>query len=379
MSGAHTKLQLVLVHGTWGRGFFWKRKLAQWCEPDSQFRSDLVASLRSQMPELQLHFSAFNWDGRNSIHSRADASIQLADELAGHSMDGSPVLVIAHSHGGNVALLASMKMECCSKIHICTLATPFLRLVENTKTIKYSKAVFCVGSMIVLLACFFACFRWLPLPTWVPRPKPVYPLLACFAAIIAFGGWLGISLDRLIVNPHTGTTIWSAWANKPRRLAEATAWDTSILGDRLLVLRGVDDEASLSLAAGAIVNRVLNKLYAISITIATAALVYGSSPAIAYDEYFLRALLITIPVAFLLLLAPALIRPIFGREMAFGTSRCDAMYDSAPDGDRSKIVTLHSPSEAEKLNHAIYEHPEAPRQIAAWIASKLKDSRASTG
>ena len=58
--------------------------------------------------------------------------------------------------------------------------------------------------------------------------------------------------------PGQKATSWQEW---PKRIADATPKNTSMLNGRLLVLRGIDDEAALSLATGAVINRVTRAIY----------------------------------------------------------------------------------------------------------------------
>src|SRR5262249_61467715 len=95
---------IILVHGTWGRGIFPKisdlrrrylfRGSKRWFEDGSEFYK-----------RLKLHgwpIRAFLWSGANSVHARDGAARELSDLLADHVT----TVIIAHSHGGNVALRA---------------------------------------------------------------------------------------------------------------------------------------------------------------------------------------------------------------------------------------------------------------------------------
>jgi RsiW-degrading membrane proteinase PrsW (M82 family) len=80
----------------------------------------------------------FLWSGANSVFARDQAAIRLAENLK-TSLDQFPdavPIVIAHSHGGNVALRASSYLgEAARAMRIITLATPFLR-VFPAKTVN---------------------------------------------------------------------------------------------------------------------------------------------------------------------------------------------------------------------------------------------------
>src|SRR5262245_52277287 len=106
---------IILVHGTWGRGFFPKisdlkrrylfRGSKRWFEDDSSFRARLNSALENA--SLGLPIRAFLWSGANSVHARDDAARELSDQLRKDLADSvATVVIIAHSHGGNVALRA---------------------------------------------------------------------------------------------------------------------------------------------------------------------------------------------------------------------------------------------------------------------------------
>src|SRR5262249_24527659 len=70
----------------------------------------------------------FRWSGANSVFHRARAADNLHSMLASDP-DNANSIVIAHSHGGNVAFQAISKLGCRgARIHLITLATPFLQV-----------------------------------------------------------------------------------------------------------------------------------------------------------------------------------------------------------------------------------------------------------
>src|SRR6201999_19877 len=103
-----------------------------------------------------------------------------------------------------------------------------------------------------------------------------------------------------------------------------------LLADRLLVLRGIDDEAALSLASGAVANRLLRFLYSWATGGAAAiAIIYSFVYQLEkwwgtiYFETLFFLLLFVAPfiLAVLCLVLPSIFRPIFGRELLFGVAR----------------------------------------------------------
>src|SRR5262249_8221491 len=71
--------------------------------------------------------------GANSVHARDRAASELSEELRKDLQDpNATAVIIAHSHGGNVALRALQDLESMAgRIRVITLATPFLRVVAR--------------------------------------------------------------------------------------------------------------------------------------------------------------------------------------------------------------------------------------------------------
>ena len=90
---------VTLVHGTFAKG-------APWTKDGSILRRKIAAELGSL--EKDVIFDVFEWSGRNTHKARVKAGYRLADhirELKKHYPIAQH-FVVAHSHGGNVALLA---------------------------------------------------------------------------------------------------------------------------------------------------------------------------------------------------------------------------------------------------------------------------------
>src|SRR5687767_1337167 len=87
---------VTLVHGTWGRKAKWTSRT-----------SPLTTALRHGLPTLRKIYS-FEWNGRNSNRARLEAAQRLRwhHEHVTEAHEGAAHFIIAHSHGGNVALYA---------------------------------------------------------------------------------------------------------------------------------------------------------------------------------------------------------------------------------------------------------------------------------
>lgn len=119
---AHTSLVITLVHGTFAAG-------APWTQPESALRRGWPAT-----PERPVCFSVFDWSGGNSHLDRVKAAGELAEHLSALTSEqpAAAHLVIAHSHGGNVALAALGQEKLKGKVAalIC-LNTPFLHCARR--------------------------------------------------------------------------------------------------------------------------------------------------------------------------------------------------------------------------------------------------------
>ena len=105
---------ILLVHGTFAREAAWTRE-----------GSLMYAALSRRFPEARLE--RFEWSGANSVLERGDASMALRTDLISRINNGQRVYVVAHSHGGNVALNAMTHLEPLQidQVALCCLATPF--------------------------------------------------------------------------------------------------------------------------------------------------------------------------------------------------------------------------------------------------------------
>ncbi len=86
----------TIVHGTWARTSAW------WQPPTGDFWKYLHDNVD---PQLYAAADRFEWSGGYSDVARTLAGEDLHDWVQGHNLDGLDLF--AHSHGGNVAMLAT--------------------------------------------------------------------------------------------------------------------------------------------------------------------------------------------------------------------------------------------------------------------------------
>ena len=185
-------------------------------------------------------FSDFHWSGANSAGARAAAAVQLQrhlEDLIRRYPDARHV-VVAHSHGGNVALYALHGDTIRTRLHgVVCVSTPFISIID--------RAGWLVPAFIALLYVSAVLAIAVAIGVWSTRHW-----------IMSFPGWrrgltvtigvvlvaFGLSIRRGIAFVDDMTRSW-----KKRVVLPDLAW---LARDRLLILRGAGDEANSFLALG---------------------------------------------------------------------------------------------------------------------------------
>src|SRR5215469_12366131 len=133
------KETVIIVHGTWAAPDPVKRR---WYEPvdgrpgGEPFTTKLDAALqeRGSPARCWAHCTQgnqiFHWSGDNSWIARTHAAVALADYVAKLRKEGWRCHIVAHSHGGNVAMEALPQIIAAPGPNeppytIVTLGTPF--------------------------------------------------------------------------------------------------------------------------------------------------------------------------------------------------------------------------------------------------------------
>jgi hypothetical protein len=270
---ARQQLLITLVHGTWPRGVFprlvqfkqWVRVLTLrqrsgpppfWFEEGSPFLARLSAELR----DIPHKITSLPWTGKNSIRARDETAHALARRLSAEHAEHPEAtqLVIAHSHGGNIALRALLYLRQLDTSLLCgaessqpfvvTLATPF---IEVHKADFGRRPEFVRLAVLGAVGLPFSILAFFNLKNAAFNLKNaahavVLPLLAAF--FILFGG--------LYWTSHRA----AARQNKVEALSDATRLGEIAPSQRLLIIRAIDDEASLVLAFGTIANYLTTRM-----------------------------------------------------------------------------------------------------------------------
>ena len=109
-----------------------------WFEAVSEFENDLIyRTEKLGLPIGSLVFQCVWWSGRNTFADRDEAAQSVRQALADAAAanPGPPIAILAHSHGGTVAvkaLDANRWVEPPPMQAVWTLESPFVQLVERT-------------------------------------------------------------------------------------------------------------------------------------------------------------------------------------------------------------------------------------------------------
>ena len=147
---------ITLVHGTFAPKADWITK------EDAILRTALNQAFAGQIT-----CRSFNWCGGNSHPRRLRAAKELADDQVKSHSDypNTPHFIIAHSHGGNLALY-SMADARHSPAGIITMGTPFFKceprdLAGSTKILRFGFAYLSLLLSIPLVLLLIFLGMWL--------------------------------------------------------------------------------------------------------------------------------------------------------------------------------------------------------------------------
>ena len=164
------KYRIILVHGTFAKN-------APWTRQDSQFCQKLRARIQNEVV-----FESFNWSGENSHFSRIEAADELLNVLNSHvSNTYEQKIIIAHSHGGNIALYALGKMgEQAAEFHLVTMATPFLNVSKRDYQILIKVLAVIISLTLALLLVISLGFALTFFPKSLVLMSGLLAFLCCY-------------------------------------------------------------------------------------------------------------------------------------------------------------------------------------------------------
>ena len=214
---------VTLIHGTFSPN-------AAWTQPGSLLRDALSEHFGDGM---LVH--PFNWTGANNIYARIDA----ADGLLAHIEEvrlahpEARQVLIAHSHGGNIALQAVSHLDDIAAVYgICCLATPFLHVRLRNGVDLSAKRLQSV--VLAILAVPFAVAT-------VLFAIPYYWMTAIIGAGMLLSAIVGGFLSGGVALRPAAENIVD-WTHAQCPIAN------------LKIIRSAGDEASLALGIGQLVT-----------------------------------------------------------------------------------------------------------------------------
>lgn len=239
-SGGDARHAVVLIHGTFAPRAAWT----------------LASSRLSSALQDDAHVWRFDWSGANSMRSRRRATDDLRRCVAALASAGfERVSLVAHSHGGNIALKACEQEETAARVHaIVCLATPFISAWSPRTRVERAGARWGIAAMVVLavlgipgqvgLPSYFALVARLegPQVTWADGL-----LLSTYLAV-------GVGVGLLIARQFRSARIDSeAWLDLDGSICSAHA--LAPLVERTLIISTGGDEADGVLKMASALNR----------------------------------------------------------------------------------------------------------------------------
>jgi pimeloyl-ACP methyl ester carboxylesterase len=227
---------ITLVHGT-------NARQAPWTQSGSPFRANIETGLPGE-----IQFQIFNWSGRNSFRARDRASQELAKELdatAGRNPEAQ-LVVIGHSHGGNVALKALNRMNDESRVSgVACLSTPFLTIRDRNLGKKGKDLIGALPGVPIMVGYVLASM-WFENYFEAHRKVALAGVLVAMLILVPVAGSIGEKLER----------------SAERIAAAARIGLAGLKEGRLLIIRHTGDEASGILGTAMFTSWVISYVHA---------------------------------------------------------------------------------------------------------------------
>lgn len=406
---------LHFVHGTWGRGLLPRRPGRHrkvepfWFEQGSLFNRRLQNHLSSSSRIIRCR--TVLWSGANSIVARDAGARRLLKSLlrAERLYPGAAQFVVAHSHGGNVALralkLAEDQGANLTNVRIASLATPFIRLFGANKEILAMK-IQAIVLYLSLSTYFLTTSFWqYAFATASPSTRLQINLalaLTCGVAAIILSQVLATKSIRTL---DIGSQLELARLSSPPSSKQSTT--------KHIFVRGVDDEASLALTFASILAKISTIITDVAVGRASALLFWAPLTTllsfttllflineIREDSflYFLKKYYYAVIIYFnkniidynvivswsvylltffafyypsllvALMIVVTASKGAFGRELFVGSLAMDIAANSTPDiNGHAQVITLLPTPDDRALRHFIYNYPDCATVVARWI------------
>jgi hypothetical protein len=348
MSEVRPQLLITLVHGTWPRRLFpriflfkkraWELARFQRPGPPPPFwfeeNSTFLARLSTELGDIPHTITPLLWTGKNSVYEREKAAHDLAEHLSAEHAEypQATQLLIAHSHGGNIALHALHHLQKSDASQSCgaetptpfvvTLATPFIEVHQA----DFGQIPATIRMVVILLACLLVFLLIMFLGSLFTLPEdPTLAVASLAVSMIWWGLWWWRVSQRAGVRQ-----------SQLDALKDATRIGVIVPEQRLLVIRAIDDEASLIMALGTILNYTTAKSVAF-LFVRLAALPALSLIILKMFDFPHWTLIAAVAGYFgLLIMLLGLLmvsRSVHGSELARSPLECQINTQSTPDAD----------------------------------------------
>lgn len=141
-------LHAILVHGTFAAD-------ATWPDHPSPF-----AQAMATLDPAGVRLSRFNWSGGNTHRARVEGADALRAVLRAQVEDapGVSILLVGHSHGGNVCLAAADAIPDANAAGVVTLATPFFHVRK--------RSTFALHTLFAALLVFVMVYFFSTVASW---------------------------------------------------------------------------------------------------------------------------------------------------------------------------------------------------------------------
>ena len=342
---------VTLVHGTFARR-------AGWIKDDSPF----ARGLEDDLEGAALRTFPFRWSGGNSTRARADAIARLTVHLneLKSTFPSARHYVIGHSHGGAIAHEAGYQADVDG---VVCLSTPFLILRERRHYETTLLGLTFVTNAFLICILGFLGYRLGSLPA---SPFVSWPLRVVLTLAGTFGGYI----------------LGELFSYHLRQLAPLLAPHTShrtLPSEKLLIIRMLGDEASLSLSAAIFLSWLWNLVMLITLLplewIEQLNVVFRESRMLPRELSSLMMMLIYMVFGFLTVpvVLPLVVLSIlpFGLHLALATPLYEISVEATPLGVQTCCLLsggrMNRPWSA--LRHSTYESRYVQETISRWLLS----------
>ncbi len=364
------KINFALVHGTFGANSDWLNLSAE------QDQKGFRALLSSSSKKVVNFIVPTPWGGisvlgkLNDLTNRArlDGADNLAEELI-QLPDHDANFLIAHSHGGNVAMYALQNQQAKQKIDglIC-LATPFL--YPRRRPLSLTTLIL---SLLIMIVGYFQ-FAWSfdlsnsSALTWCGAI-----LLFVVAVLIPFALVILIAKQRFSADDALGEHIDNLSFKDPEI--------------PVLLIRASGDEASGLLRAGQFLNWLAGMVMRIGgrqlyILVCAGLLLFAWS---AYQDFtwvpdisfaLLNSLLIGVAaIMVVMLMALTISRTFVGWDAWRWVGEIETMIEDGPPGMQSELTVLTPRLPEQGLSHtALFTQADTIEVIQQWCELQISNA-----